>query len=100
MLAALVGVWLEEVTVQVSGTVDVRGALDIDSNVPVGFQEMRVDSNHCRALERVRGEVITTDDAGYVGGTADATEPPARRRRTCPGRAGASRRYQTVTGRG
>ncbi len=44
MIAALIGIALEEVAVQVSGSLDVRGALDIDHDVPVGFQAMRLEA--------------------------------------------------------
>jgi uncharacterized OsmC-like protein len=43
MVANLLGVELEFLAVEVTGNVDVRGTLAIDSHVPVGFQSMRCD---------------------------------------------------------
>lgn len=49
MVANLLGVELESVEVEVSGDVDVRGAMAVDRNVPVGFQSIR-----CNARLRVK----------------------------------------------
>lgn len=43
MVANLLGVELTELEVQVTGTVDVRGAMAMDPTVPVGFQSMNCD---------------------------------------------------------
>lgn len=40
MIASLLRIQLEELTVEVTGRVDVRGALAIDPAVPVGFQSI------------------------------------------------------------
>lgn len=44
MIAARIGVGLEEVAVDVSADVDVRGTLDIDRAVRVGLESMRVEA--------------------------------------------------------
>lgn len=41
MIAARIGVSLTSLTLEVVGDVDVRGCLQVDRAVPVGFQEMR-----------------------------------------------------------
>ena len=41
MIAARMGVSLMSLSVEVVGDVDVRGCLNVDREVPVGFQEMR-----------------------------------------------------------
>jgi uncharacterized OsmC-like protein len=43
MVANLLGVELEFLEVEVTGDVDVRGAMAIERQVPVGFQSMRCD---------------------------------------------------------
>lgn len=43
MMAQWLGIGLTDVEVQVTAEVDVRGALRVDSSVPVGFQRMRCD---------------------------------------------------------
>ena len=43
MVANLLGVELEFLAVEVTGNVDVRGAMVIGKQVPVGFQSMRCD---------------------------------------------------------
>jgi hypothetical protein len=43
MVANILGVELEFLAVEVSGDVDVRGAMAVDKDVPVGFQSMRCD---------------------------------------------------------
>lgn len=43
MVANILGVELEFLAVEVTGDVDVRGAMAIDKQVPVGFQSMRCD---------------------------------------------------------
>ena len=41
MVANVLGVELEYLSVEVTGEVDVRGAMAIDKQVPVGFQTMQ-----------------------------------------------------------
>lgn len=43
MVANLLGVELEFLAIEVTGDVDVRGTLAVDSHVPVGFQSMTCD---------------------------------------------------------
>ena len=49
VVANLLGVELESVEVEVAGDVDVRGAMAVERDVPVGFQSMR-----CTARIRVK----------------------------------------------
>lgn len=49
MVANLLGIELESVSVDVKGDVDVRGTMAIDSQVPVGFQSM-----HCHVQIRAK----------------------------------------------
>jgi uncharacterized OsmC-like protein len=43
MLADLLRVQLDDLEVEVSGDLDVRGTLDVDRSVPVGFQRLALD---------------------------------------------------------
>jgi len=61
MMASSLGVDLEELEVTVTGRVDVRGTLNIDPDVRVGFESMRMDvrlraapGTPARLLERLR----------------------------------------------
>lgn len=61
MMAASLGVDLEELEVTVTGRVDVRGTLNVDPDVRVGFESMRMDvrlraapGTPVRLLERLR----------------------------------------------
>lgn len=48
MIADILGIHLEELEVEVNGEVDVRGTLNMDRSVPVGFRSMSM-SVHLRA---------------------------------------------------
>lgn len=57
MVADLLGVELEALEVQVRGTLDVRGALGLDANVPVGYQAFHTDV-HFKAREGTPPELL------------------------------------------
>lgn len=57
MVANLLGVELEALEVEVSGQVDVRGAMAIDRNVAVGFQSLRCEVR-LRAREGTSPELL------------------------------------------
>jgi uncharacterized OsmC-like protein len=57
MVANLLGVELVSLSVEVTGGVDVRGALGVDPQVPVGFQSLRCDV-HVQAQEGIRPELL------------------------------------------
>lgn len=57
MVANILGVELEFLAVEVTGDVDVRGAMAIDKQVPVGFQSMRCDVR-LRAKEGTNPELL------------------------------------------
>jgi uncharacterized OsmC-like protein len=57
MIANLLGVELEFLTVDVSADVDVRGTLAVDRQVPLGFQAMRCDVR-LRAKEGTSPELL------------------------------------------
>jgi hypothetical protein len=57
MVANILGVELEFLTVEVTGDVDVRGAMAIDNQVPVGFQSMRCNVRF-RAVEGTNPELL------------------------------------------
>lgn len=61
MIAGALGIELEELEVEATGRLDVRGTLGLDPDVPVGFQAMRVSvrlraapETPPRLLERLR----------------------------------------------
>ena len=61
MVANILGVELESLAVEVTGDVDVRGAMAVDLQVPVGFQAMRCevrlrakDGTDPRLLDKLR----------------------------------------------
>lgn len=57
MVANLLGMELEFLAVEVTGSVDVRGAMAIDKQVPVGFQSMRCEVRF-RAKEGTNPELL------------------------------------------
>lgn len=57
MVANLMGIELTALEVQVKATVDVRGALGIDKDVPVGFQSISCDI-HLKAKEGTPPEML------------------------------------------
>ena len=57
MVANLMGIELSALAVQVKATVDVRGALGIDLNVPVGFQSITCNI-HLEAKEGTPPEML------------------------------------------
>ncbi len=57
MVANLMGIELIALAVQVKATVDVRGALGIDMNVPVGFQSITCNI-HLKAKEGTPPEML------------------------------------------
>ena len=57
MVANILGVELEFLTVEVTGDVDVRGAMAIDNQVPIGFQSMRCNVQ-LRAVEGTDPELL------------------------------------------
>lgn len=57
MVANLLGVELASLTVEVTAEVDVRGALGMDPQVPVGFQTLRCDV-HLSAQEGTSPELL------------------------------------------
>ena len=61
MVANVLGIELEHLSVEVTGDVDVRGAMAIDNQVPVGFQSMKCDvqlrakeGTHPKLLKKLR----------------------------------------------
>jgi uncharacterized OsmC-like protein len=57
MIADLLRVQLDEVEVEVSGDLDVRGTLDVDRSVPVGFQRLALAVRVRPAPETPQGRI-------------------------------------------
>uniref|UniRef100_UPI0035B10F96 OsmC family protein n=1 Tax=Hylemonella sp. TaxID=2066020 RepID=UPI0035B10F96 len=63
IVANLLGVELVALSVEVTGGADLRGALGLDLQVPVGFQSLRCDV-HLKAREGTRPELLAKLRAG------------------------------------
>lgn len=63
MVANIMGVELEELTVDVTADVDLRGSLLMDSQVPIGFQSMR-SKVHYRAKPGTSPERLASLEKG------------------------------------
>lgn len=63
MIADLLGAEIDELTVEVSGDLDVRGSLNIDRSVPVGFERLAVEID-LRAAPGTSERLVQTVVAG------------------------------------
>jgi uncharacterized OsmC-like protein len=103
MIADLIGVELVELEVEVAGRLDVRGALMIDPEVPVGFQHLnvvlRADPAPGSPAERLDQLALAAErcclvlatlrdgvpiDVTFEGGTQPASPPHTTRDRRAP----------------
>jgi uncharacterized OsmC-like protein len=93
MIAGRLGIELEQLEVEVSGELDVRGTLAVDRSVPVGFGRLataiRVRAAQGTSVKRLEQLAIATEQFCVVldklrrGVTVDVTFTPNEGRPTC-----------------